>query len=113
MRKKEAGVRMSQMPKSSSANDSPDMIQKCLNCDKPECYNCYSLADDEEPFAVKMARKKDRIEGMVKLGWTDARIANALGIHKETVAKHRRNVLHLPPSKQLAVCQRIVEGGTI
>jgi DNA-binding NarL/FixJ family response regulator len=104
---------MSQLLKSNGANDTPEMVQKCLNCDKPECCNCYALVDREEPYAMKIARKKDKIEGMVKLGWTDARIAQALGICKATVAKHRREVLHIPPKQKPIVRQCVIEGGTI
>lgn len=104
---------MSQMMKSSGATDTPEMIQKCLNCTKPECVNCYALVDEEEPYASKMARKKDKIEDMVKLGWTDARIAEAIGVHKHTVAKHRREVLHMPANQKPIVRRYIIKGGTI
>jgi hypothetical protein len=94
-------------------SDTPEMIQKCLNCDKPECCNCYGTKDGDEPVALKRARKKEKIKGLVELGWTDRRIADFLGFHYSTVQKYRNEVLHLPANPRPIVRRYIIKGGTI
>lgn len=94
----------------SNKTDTPEMIQKCLNCDKPECYNCYALADGEEPLWVRNARKKEKIKGLVELGWTDQQIAVALGFHYSTVQKYRNEVLHMPGNPKPVIYRYVFRG---
>ena len=76
--------------------DTPEMIQKCLHCDRPECNNCY---ENGVPTVWEAnAKKRAQIEALWKRGLTDHQIAAYLGLSATTISNHRREVLHLPPN---------------
>lgn len=70
--------------------DPPENVQKCLNCDKPDCTNCLFYARN----AKKKAKKhrvpedmKERVVSLVGQNITQRKIAEMLGVSPSTVSK--------------------------
>lgn len=77
--------------------DSPEVIDKCLNCKKPECDNCLGAN-----CSVKKAhRSKIGHDAFIKLynsGLNDREIAESLCVNRRYVYDHRK--AHDLPPKQ-------------
>lgn len=75
------------MPKKLMYEDPPELIQKCLNCNRPKCTNClgisgsqYILSDDSE-----LQKRCDRLTELHGLGYNDREIASIMGLSKTTI----------------------------
>ena len=67
-------------------------IQKCLNCQYPECVNCLSPDGRYGKIAKKHSKWKDAIQSGVDKGLNDRQIGELLGIDRKTVGNLRRSL---------------------
>lgn len=67
-------------------------IQKCLNCQYPECVNCLSPDGRYGKVAERHSRWEDTIKRCVAEGMSDRKIAVIIGVDHKTVGNLRRSL---------------------
>ena len=69
--------------------DSPEKIQKCLNCTKPVCTNCLSSRAEKsrKRTGARYSDIKREIADSFDKGMTNQEIADAFDVRVETVRK--------------------------
>lgn len=70
--------------------DSPENVQKCLNCEKPTCTNCLFYARNAKKKAKKHRVPEDMKEKVVSLvsqKISQREISEILGVSQSTVSK--------------------------
>ena len=80
-------------------HDSPEQINKCLNCTRAACINCYEVtADDEDcvDYDRPLLPVEIRVLEAYAVSKDDAEISARTGISKPKIFRHRK-ALGLPP----------------
>lgn len=67
-------------------------IQKCLNCQYPECVNCLSPDGRYGKIAKRHSKWEDTIKRCVAEGMSDCKIAVVIGVDRKTVGNLRRSL---------------------
>ena len=83
-------------PYKTSKADTPEMIQQCLNCTRPECINCYAGPAKRREAYKLCEEKREMIKFYAELGYNDVEIARRAGLSTMTVNRYRRLVLKIP-----------------
>ena len=76
--------------------DTPEMIEKCLNCPRSECNNCYAPRPKESKHPNLSEEQADLVKRCLEAGCSDPQTARIVGLGTSTVNKYRRFVLGLP-----------------
>jgi transposase-like protein len=66
-------------------------IQKCLNCQYPECVNCLGPYGRPDKIAKRHSKWEDTIKRCVAEGMSDRKIAVIIGVDHKTVGNLRRS----------------------
>lgn len=82
--------------------DSPDNIQKCLNCEREQCTNCLGQAPTKYGRNIYAEIDREKFTKLFNEGLTDEEIGARFGLPRHTIANYRRwaGLYKQPPNRR-------------
>ena len=84
-----------------NTGDTPEMIQRCLNCERPECCNCYVTLKRHKRDIDLRKRPSDFVEKFMRAYITcknDGELCSVLGRSQSVISKYRLSLDFPAPS---------------